>query len=127
MTPRRTSADGRFRRVSPAERRGLPHGRWIAALAVTLVLALVAAFGSGGWLVAHRETVAVRALEAELASVEAARAEVDARTEALLEPGGFELERVAREEYLMRAEGDDVIHLVPAETDSSQHRSRPIP
>jgi len=97
MTPRRTSADGRFRRVSPAERRGLAHGRWIATLAVSLVLALVAVFGSGGWLVAHREAVAVRARDAELASVEAARAEVDARTSALLGPGGFELARVLRE------------------------------
>ena len=118
MSQQRTSADGRFRRVPPSERRGLKHGKWIATAAVTLLLALVTLFGSGGWMVARREAAAVTALDGELATVEAELSEVQARTEALLEPGGFELERVAREEYLMRAEGDEVIELV--ETPSAE-------
>ncbi|RKZ17705.1 hypothetical protein DRQ53_02635 [bacterium] len=112
MTQQRTSADGRFRRVSPRARRGPGHGRWIALAAFALVLVLVAVFGSGGLMVARQEAAAVRALDAELAVVEAEFGVLRSRTEALLEPGGFELERVAREEYLMRAEGDEVIHLV---------------
>jgi cell division protein FtsB len=127
MSPRRTSPDGRFRRVAPSERRGLPHGRWIAAFAVSLVLGLLAVFGSGGWLVAHREAVAVRQLDAELAAVEAERRDVEERISALLEPGGFELERIAREEYRMRAEGEEVIHLVQPETPPDADGSGRLP
>lgn len=115
MTKRRTSADGRFRRVSPAERRGLPHGKWIVTLVLTLVFVLAAFFGSDGWMVVRKEAVAVRTLDGELAGVEADLADVQGRTDALVEPGGLELERVAREDYLMHAEGEEVIHLVPPE------------
>ena len=115
MKPRRTSADGRFRRVAPSERRGLPYGKWIATIAITLLLTLVALFGSGGWMVARQEAAAVVTLDTELAGVEADLNQAQMRTEALLEPGGFELERVAREDYLMRADGDEVILLVPAD------------
>jgi cell division protein FtsB len=125
MSKRQTSADGRFRRVAPSERRGLPYGKWIATAAVTLLLTLVALFGSGGWVVARQEAAAVAALDAELATVETDLNDIKLRTGALLEPGGFELERVAREEYLMRADGDEVIHLVPApEGAESPNRSR---
>ena len=115
MKSRRTSADGRFRRGAPSERRGLPYGKWIATIAVTLLLTLVALFGSGGWMVTRQEAAAVAAAGTELAEVEEDLDQVQTRTEALLEPGGFELERVAREEYLMRADGDEVILLVPAD------------
>ncbi len=63
---------------------------------------------------ARQEAAAVAALGAALAVVETSLADVQDRTEALIEPGGFELERLAREECLMRAAGDEVIHLVPA-------------
>ena len=118
MKQRRTSADGRFRRVAPSERRGLRYGKWIATGAVALLLTLVALFGSGGWMVTRQEAAAVTELDAEFAVVEADLTDVEVRTEALIEPGGFELERVAREEYLMHAEGDEVIHFVPATTGS---------
>ena len=119
MRQRRTSADGRFRRVAPSERRGLPYGKWIATGSIALFLALVALFGSGGWMAARQEAAAVAALDAELALVEADLTDMEVRTEALVEPGGFELERVAREEYLMRADGDEGIHLVPTPTGSA--------
>jgi len=118
MKQRRTSPDGRFRRVAPSARRGLPYGKWIATGAVALLLTLVALFGSGGWMVARQEAATVAALNAELSVVETELTDERARTEALIEPGGFELERLAREEYLMLAEGDEVIHLVPATTGS---------
>jgi cell division protein FtsB len=103
----------------------LPYGKWIATGALALLLTLVALFGSGGWMVTRQEAAAVTELDAELAVVEADLTDVEARTEALIEPGGFELERVAREEYLMHAEGDEVIHLVPATTASEDpSRSR---
>jgi cell division protein FtsB len=126
MKKRRTSADGRFRRVSPAERRGVPHGKWIVTLVLTLVFVLAALFGSDGWMVVRKEAVAVDALDGELAEVEADLADVQERTRALVEPGGLELERVAREDYLMHAEGEEVIHLVPAEgEDSSESPEAP--
>lgn len=115
MSTRRTSADGRFRRLSPGERRGLPHGKWIVTFVLTLVFVLAALLGSDGWMVVRKEAVAVRTLDGELAGVEADLADVQARTDALVEPGGLELERVAREDYLMHAEGEEVIHLVPPE------------
>ena len=115
MSARRTSEDGRFRRVSPADRRGVPHGRWIVTGVLALVFVLAALFGSDGWMVVRKEASIVHSLDGELAEVEAELADVEARTEDLIEPGGFELERVAREEYLMHADGEEVIHLVPSE------------
>jgi cell division protein FtsB len=114
MSARRTSEDGRFRRVSPADRRGVPHGRWIVTGVLALVFVLAALFGSDGWMVVRKEASIVHSLDGELAEVEAELAGVEARTEDLIEPGGFELERVAREEYLMHADGEQVIHLVPS-------------
>jgi cell division protein FtsB len=120
MNSRKTSADGRFQRVPPSDRRGLTHGRWIATGAITLFLLLVAIFGSGGLMVSRREAREVRDLQADLAQLRAQLDSVHARTEALVEPGGFELERVAREEYMMRAEGEEVIHLVPTPIDAEE-------
>jgi len=120
MATGRTSADGRFRRIAPTPRRRLPHGPWIAAGAFSLVLGLVAVFGSGGWMATRHEAAAVRGLDIRLAMVEEELAGARARTEALRETGGFELERIAREEYLMRAPGDEVIHLVPATDEAGE-------
>ena len=113
MRTTRTSADGRFRRVSPADRRGIPHGKWIVTWVLAAVLVLAALFGSDGWMVVRKETAVVDDLDGELAGLEAELATSRARTEALVEPGGLELERVAREEYRMHAPGEEVILLVP--------------
>ena len=120
MKQRRTSADGRFRRIAPSERRGLPYGKWIATGVVAVLLILAALFGSGGWLMARQEAAAVAELGAELEVAEIDLSAVRDRTEALVEPAGFELERLAREEYRMHADGDEVIHLVPATTGSAE-------
>ena len=117
MSPSRTSADGRFRRVSPADRRGIPHGKWIVTGVLAAVLILAALFGSDGWMVVRKEAAIVEGLDGQLAGLEAELEESRARTEALVEPGGLELERVAREEYRMHAPGEEVILLVPAETE----------
>jgi cell division protein FtsB len=124
MKSKRTSADGRFRRVSPSERRGIPHGKWIVTWVLTAVLLLAALFGSGGLMVVRKEAAAVDALDAELLAVEAELSESRARTEALVEPGGLELERVAREEYRMHAPGEEVILLVPAEGSAEEEADR---
>jgi cell division protein FtsB len=80
------------------------------------VLVLAALFGSDGWMVVRKEAAVVEALDGELAGVEVELEESRARTEALIEPGGLELERVAREEYRMHAPGEEVILIVPPET-----------
>ena len=54
-------------------------------------------------------------------------AKVEARTKDLVEPGGFELERVAREEYLMHGEGEQVIHLVPSDAAQEGVPAPPTP
>jgi cell division protein FtsB len=115
MKSGRTSADGRFRRVSPAERRGIPHGKWIVTWVLAAVLVLAALFGSDGWMVVRKEAAIVEDLDGQLAGLEADLEESRARTESLVEPGGHELERVAREEYRMHAPGEEVILLVPPE------------
>ena len=83
---------------------------------IAAVLLLAALFGSDGWMVLREEAAVVEDLDAELAGLEAELAESRARTEALVEPGGLELERVAREEYRMHAPGEEVILLVPPES-----------
>ena len=126
MKSGRTSADGRFRRVSPAERRGIPHGKWIVTWVLAAVLVLAALFGSDGWMVVRKEAAIVEDLDGQLAGLEADLEESRARTESLVEPGGHELERVAREEYRMHAPGEEVILLVPA-GEAAEEEGDPTP
>ena len=51
-------------------------------------------------------------LQERLAATRARTEDVQSRTQALLRPSSDELERIAREEYRMRREGEEVHHLV---------------
>ena len=123
-----------WRAPEGVRRRGGSRPWWGLLLAVGLVAYLLV-FGDAGWLAVRAENDRVRELREEVAEARARQAEFESRTRALRQPGSHELERIAREEYRMRAPGEEIHHIVGggaetsgsagAKNDEGASRSRP--
>lgn len=85
---------------------------WLGLGLAVLVVAYLLVFGDSGWLAVRAEERAVAELREELARTRDLEAQARARNAELLEPGSEELERIAREQYRMHREGEEVHHLV---------------
>lgn len=69
-------------------------------------------FGETGWLRVRAEQRAVESLRQESAEVQGAIENLQARVEEIQRPASPLLEKVARERYLMKREGEEVIHIL---------------
>jgi cell division protein FtsB len=72
------------------------------------------AFGESGWFSLSHQEAEVESLEEQIESLQQAQGEIRMQLENLEEPAGFELERVARDEYGLVREGEKVLHVVEA-------------
>lgn len=78
-----------------------------AAIAVWVLV-----FGETGWRRVSAEEEAVDELRARSQELRAQTRELEDRIERIREPGSIELEKAARERYLMRGEGEEVFHVL---------------
>ena len=92
---------------------------WLGLGLAVVVVGYLLIFGDTGWIAVRKEARAVATLRSELDRTTALEASTRASNSELLRPASEELERIAREEYRMRGEGEEVHHLVGThETDA---------
>jgi cell division protein FtsB len=72
----------------------------------------VLVFGETGWMRVRAEERAVDALRRESAEIQHQTETLEARVEEIQRPASPLLEKVARERYLMKREGEEVIHIL---------------
>ena len=85
---------------------------WILGATTVGIAIWVLVFGETGWRRVHAEEEAVEELRTRSQQLRAQTRELEGRIDRLREPGSLELERVAREHYLMRREGEEVLHVL---------------
>ncbi|HKK70016.1 MAG TPA: septum formation initiator family protein [Candidatus Krumholzibacteria bacterium] len=112
---RAAERDAPFVRSIRAQRRRRQRRHWLGVGFALALLFYVMIFGDAGWLAVRDAEEQVGDLRAELETLRTERAAHERATEALLEPGGHELERVARELYRMQRPHEEVHHLVGGE------------
>jgi cell division protein FtsB len=100
---------------------------WLGLGLVLAIVTYLLVFGEAGWLAVRAEQNAVGELTSELERIRAQTAAVQARDAALARPQSDELERVAREQYRMRREGEEVHHLVGGGDDEESRQREPRP
>ncbi len=112
---RSVDRDAPFVRSIRAQRRRRQRRRWLGIGFALALLLYVMIFGDAGWLAVRDAEEHVEDLRGELHTLRAEREAHERATEALLEPGSHELERVAREHYRMQRPHEEVHHLVGGE------------
>jgi len=119
-TPRR-----RFYRVEGGRRPRRRLSRWVAIGVVLAASAWVLLFGETGWLKVRAERHAVENLRRQTEELRAETTHLEANVEEIRQPGSPLLEKVARERYLMKREGDQVIHILDPSAEAAQRDSNP--
>jgi cell division protein FtsB len=89
------------------------------------VVSWVVVFGETGWRRVHAEEETVRELREQVDQLRASTEEVRRRVEEIREPASPLLEKIAREQYLMKREGEEVYHVLEAEPEERDPSSDP--
>jgi cell division protein FtsB len=114
VSPRRIEEAGPttfLRRLPKSEQlgRGMRRALWAVGAMVVLYILLL---GEGGWIRIQKLRVEIDALDSDIQWLESKQGELRSNLDALAQPGGMALEKVARERYGLRKPGERVVHIL---------------
>lgn len=117
MARQARTANRRFYRVQGGHRPRRRISHWILLSLGLAATTWVLVFGETGWLRVRAEERDVQRLHQEVERLESSTVDLEAKVEDIQRPASPLLEKVARERFLMKREGEEVIHILdPAES-----------